>query len=296
MLVYMAVDPAAFIVRSRSYPQKAEYPHICAAIVQELLDQGDHISNANQMLNFISERLRADKPHPLADSYYGAIHPMNHDRARVSVFNEYTEPGGDGRQQIHDELVRKNKENALSIEHIVTDKGNETKGEEDRSHTLSLTGVYLADDKSWATMGHPYDHIWTDDKTKNQDEHENLENAERRWSEISQAFYRAVSGPTDERKQAALETFWWLSHDVPMYNGSDTTARIALEYLSHRIGFTIPFVKERKSLSRYAQLRPLDDFLEGWERGDYFDPAARSETILQWQQDYLAGANRHSGK
>ena len=122
-------------------------------------------------------------------------------------------------------------------------------------------------------------------------------NGERLWSLISQNFYKACDEKISKfsRIEAAIDTFYFLSQDMPISRRNATLSRIALAYLEKVVGFDIPATKPNIDLNMQAFFSKQNDFkndflasLRDQDGGIFFDPQEKEEAILEWHKSASA--------
>jgi len=120
------------------------------------------------------------------------------------------------------------------------------------------------------------------------------------WAITSQEFLNVINKdlPREERIDAAIRLYSYMSFAMPMQKGSATAARIILEYSASVISrdtgekFDIPFIKEGLNLNFKALQRTPENFLKDWKKGKWFDHDVTSKEVIQWQKDYIEGFKR----
>jgi hypothetical protein len=95
-----------------------------------------------------------------------------------------------------------------------------------------------------------------------------------------------------KREAAAYDCYALLSHSVRMERGTATMARIALDYLSNKIGFEVPYTKEDVDLNTTALFTNPKDFTRlAMQPVDgahpFFDDSITGQEVRQWQKNII---------
>lgn len=251
----MKVDPAHFIVRRDEYLQLRGYPEACAELAGRLASRPP--ATFPEAFDQVTLAI-AGSPVLNRDEIAEGLSGFGRQRQRVmktSLINrKYAADAYEVRRSFGDR------------DRVMLTQNNPRLG-----RTIELSTIKNAYEVS-------IEHPPIGDDANFRDEH--------RWGAICQAYDSALDrGRTKaEREHATKECYALISHDCPHIRGSSTFAQIILQFLAHDVGFEVPLVKVDTDLNTKASMRTVEDFIKGWERGDYFDPKVTSEEVMGWHR------------
>jgi hypothetical protein len=254
----MDVDPAQFIIRRDTYEQMPGFPEEAARVTQELILQAPaNFGDAYQLVN------NAIRESPVLNRDWRAKRRKGFGRTRTSD------------NPIHTDMEPKYPSDSKELRQNYPEGDTTLTYRDDGYHEpVTLSKISIKEDG--AKVQHP-------------DVGDEALMDERRWGLISRAYGAAMdeAKPLHERERSSIECYALLSHDCPDIRGSSLLARIVLEYLSHHVGFEVPFAKADLDFNTKAISRTPEQFIQEWESGDYFDRSATSAQVMAWHTERL---------
>lgn len=304
---------AKFIVRREDYPTLRYYPRRCATIVGEIEANPDNLRDPTELIVSIADQLREHKAELRdAGAYeYKAYGEFRHHKSRAdsSIRNPANMDtfASEGHRSHHavqrragekrsfvDKLLGRKKILDETLTYTFKEGCNKSRNPELRMSRLSYHTQYPKSDvinRIVHTESRSIDELGKSGANVSDDyfdlgKKENIiYESERRWSAMSQAYFRALNGHEAAlQRDAAIEFYRLLSHDMPLVSGSATLARIALQCLADHIGMEIMPNRKGIDLNTQALTTPLELFQKRWRDEDYFDHEAVPEKIIRWHE------------